>query len=185
MNTLNFFLTLDTTANDIGPGPCGGNANLDCRGADADQPLEFRASATSCCRAVGLNADVLGLNEIENTPGVDPLAEHRQRAPVVLMEVADDRRFLLADTGISVAPKLLERLDILRSVVELAQALGAESPRVALMAATESVNAAMPETAEAAELQARNQAGEFADCVIQGPLSFDLAYAADAADKKR
>ena len=41
MNTLNFFLTLDTTVNDNGPGPCGGNQNLDCRGADADQPLEF------------------------------------------------------------------------------------------------------------------------------------------------
>ena len=41
MNTLNFFVTLDTTTNDSGPGPCGGNANLDCRGADADQPLEF------------------------------------------------------------------------------------------------------------------------------------------------
>ena len=31
----------------------------------------------------------------------------------------------------------------------------------------------------------RNRQGEFADCVIQGPLSFDLAYAADAGDKKR
>ena len=36
MNTLNFFLTLDTTASDTGGGPCGGNANLDCRGADAN-----------------------------------------------------------------------------------------------------------------------------------------------------
>jgi phosphate butyryltransferase len=102
------------------------------------------------------------------------------------MEVArDDRRFLLADTGICVRPSLDERADILGAAVEVAGALGVARPRVALMAATETVSAAMPETAEAAELEARNRAGEFAGCVIQGPLSFDLAYAADAAGKKR
>jgi hypothetical protein len=76
MNTLNFFLTLDTTASDTGPGPCGGNANLDCRGADADQPNEFTRQRDKLLQALaGLNADVLGLNELENTPGVDPLAD--------------------------------------------------------------------------------------------------------------
>ena len=58
-------------------------------------------------------------------------------------------------------------------------------PRVALMAATEKVKPAMPETVEAAELQRRNRQGEFPGCSIQGPLSFDLAYAADAGAKKR
>ncbi len=105
---------------------------------------------------------------------------------VVLMEIPrDDRRFLLADTGICVQPTIETRIDILHSAIEVARRLRADPPRVALMAATESVNAAMPETLEAAELQRRNAAGEFADCVVQGPLSFDLAYAADAADKKR
>jgi uncharacterized protein len=74
MNTLNYFLTLDTTASDSGPGPCGGNANLDCRGADADQPLEFTRQRDKLLAALsGLGADVIGLNELENTPGVDPL----------------------------------------------------------------------------------------------------------------
>ena len=43
----------------------------------------------------------------------------------------------------------------------------------------------MPETVEAAELTRRNQQGEFADCSIAGPLSFDLAYAAEAGARKR
>ncbi len=74
MNTLNFFVTLDTTSNDSGPGPCGGNANLDCRGADADQPLEFDRQRTKLLSALtGLNGDIIGLNELENTPGVEPL----------------------------------------------------------------------------------------------------------------
>ena len=55
------------------PGPCGGNANLDCRGADADQPDEFTRQRTKLLQALdGLDADIIGLNELENTPGVDP-----------------------------------------------------------------------------------------------------------------
>jgi phosphotransacetylase len=105
---------------------------------------------------------------------------------VVLMEIPrDGRRFLLADTGICVRPKVPARLDILRSTVEVAAALGAEIPRVAVMAASESVSTAMPETAEAAEIERRCEADEVPGCVVQGPLSFDLAYAADAGDKKR
>jgi predicted extracellular nuclease len=76
MNTLNFFLTLDTTASDTGPGPCGGNANLDCRGADADQPLEFDRQRDKLLQALaGLDGDIVGLNELENTPGVEPLLD--------------------------------------------------------------------------------------------------------------
>jgi phosphate butyryltransferase len=52
------------------------------------------------------------------------------------------------------------------------------------MAATETIKPSMPETVEAAELVQRNRQGEIAHCVIEGPLSFDLAYAADAGAKK-
>jgi phosphate butyryltransferase len=104
---------------------------------------------------------------------------------VVLMEVPRDRRrFLLADTGISVHPSLDERIDILRSALEVAGALWETTPKVALMAATETVKPSMPETVEAAELVRRHARGELADCLIEGPLSFDLAYAADAGAKK-
>ena len=53
------------------------------------------------------------------------------------------------------------------------------------MAATETVKPSMPETVEAAELARARRNGEFGDCLIEGPLSFDLAYAADAGAKKR
>jgi phosphotransacetylase len=43
----------------------------------------------------------------------------------------------------------------------------------------------MPETLDAAELQRRGEAGAFPNSLVQGPLSFDLAYAAEAAGKKR
>jgi uncharacterized protein len=82
MNTLNFFLTLDTTASDSGPGPCGGNQNLDCRGADSNQPDEFTRQRTKLVEALaGLGSDVIGLNELENTPGVDPLSDPNGLVP--------------------------------------------------------------------------------------------------------
>ncbi|MBX6315802.1 MAG: phosphate butyryltransferase [Isosphaeraceae bacterium] len=105
---------------------------------------------------------------------------------VVLMEIPHAaRRFLLADTGILIHPTLEQKADLLRSLVEVARALGADQPRVAVLAATEKVNAAMPETLDAAELQRRGQASAFGNADVQGPLSFDLAYAAEAAASKR
>jgi phosphotransacetylase len=52
------------------------------------------------------------------------------------------------------------------------------------MAATETVRPSMPETVDAAEICRRSRLGEFGDCVIEGPLSFDLAYAPEAGAKK-
>jgi phosphate butyryltransferase len=104
---------------------------------------------------------------------------------VVLMEVLPiRRRFLLADTGVSIQPTLEQKVDILQSCVAVARSLGSYPPRVAAMAASESVSPKMSETEEAAELQRRAEAGEFGDVLVQGPLSFDLAYASDAGDKK-
>jgi phosphotransacetylase len=105
---------------------------------------------------------------------------------VVLLEVRPSgRRFLLADTGICIRPTLEQKADVLRHAVAVAAALGADVPRVAALAATETVTDAMPETLDAAELQRRAGAGEFPGCLVQGPLSFDLACAAEAGDRKR
>jgi len=109
---------------------------------------------------------------------------------VVLMEIPrDGRRFLLADTGITVRPTLQQKADILQSLVELATLLrqprATDLPRVAAMAASEKLSDAMPETLEATELARRNAAGEFPGCLVAGPLSFDLAYAAEAGEKKK
>jgi phosphate butyryltransferase len=95
------------------------------------------------------------------------------------------RAFLLADTGICIKPTLDQKKDILRSAVIVAQALGVSEPRVAALAASESVSDAMPETLDAAALEHCQQAGKLPGCLVQGPLSFDLAYEASAGDKKR
>lgn len=103
----------------------------------------------------------------------------------VLMEILrDGRRFILTDTGVMIRPSLSARLDLLQSAVTMAQSLGVTRPRVAVMAASETVKDAMPETLDASELQQRNERGEITGCDVQGPLSFDLAYAPAAAGAK-
>ena len=72
-NVLNYFLTVDTTSSSSS-GACGASATLDCRGADnTTERDQQQAKLTAALN--GLNADVLGLIELENTPNVDPLAE--------------------------------------------------------------------------------------------------------------
>ena len=76
MNTLNYFLTLDYPTDDPLDNKCGPLLDMECRGADSDQPLEFQRQRNKLLAAlIGLNADVIGLNEMENTPGVEPLAD--------------------------------------------------------------------------------------------------------------
>ena len=53
--------------------PSGANQNLDCRGADSTQELT-RQRTKLLAALSAMDADVVGLMEMENTPGVEPLA---------------------------------------------------------------------------------------------------------------
>lgn len=69
MNALNYFLTLDNAGF-----VCGPNRDMECRGADdAGELARQRVKLLNALE--GLNADIIGLNEVENTPGVFPLAD--------------------------------------------------------------------------------------------------------------
>ena len=72
-NVLNYFLTIDTTASSS-TGPCGGAQDLDCRGADSALELELQRDKLLAALST-MDADVFGLMEMENTPGVNPLAD--------------------------------------------------------------------------------------------------------------
>jgi phosphotransacetylase len=70
-------------------------------------------------------------------------------------------------------------------VVEIAHALQEPNPHVAWLAASETVNDRMPETGEAQHLVTHIRDDlEFPRCIVDGPLSFDLAYAPEAANRK-
>ena len=71
-NVLNYFLTIDTTASNS-VGDCGPTLGADCRGADSGRELERQREKLTQA-LLGLDADVIGLIELENTPGVEPLS---------------------------------------------------------------------------------------------------------------
>ena len=103
MNTLNFFLTADIEPNNP-PSPndnkCGPANTLECRGWDSNQPTEFTRQRTKLLEALaGLNADVLGLNELENSGGVDPLGDPERGIVAGLNDLLGDGTYAAIDTG--------------------------------------------------------------------------------------
>ena len=62
--------------------------------------------------------------------------------------------------------------------------LGIKNPKVAVLSATERSNPKMPESIEAAQLKSMNINGEIAGCIVEGPISFDLAMDAQSATIK-
>jgi phosphate butyryltransferase len=83
---------------------------------------------------------------------------------------------LLSDGAIIIAPALNDKAAIIKNAVELACSVGIKTPKVALLAAIETVNPEkMPCTADAAILTQMNRRGEFPNCIIDGPLAFDNA----------
>ena len=69
-NVLNYFTTLDDGVNDI----CGPDENQECRGADDAE--EFTRQRDKIIAAIAaIDADVVGLIEIENHPGDVPTAD--------------------------------------------------------------------------------------------------------------
>jgi phosphate butyryltransferase len=90
----------------------------------------------------------------------------------------------LTDCAINVAPDLAQKKDIVENAIELARALGYEMPKVALLAAVESVNPDMQATLDAAALSKMAQRGQIKHALVDGPLAFDNAVDSDAARHK-
>jgi phosphate butyryltransferase len=77
-----------------------------------------------------------------------------------------------------------DKVSIINNTVEVVHACGIECPKVAPLAAVEVVNPKMPATVDAAELTKMNEAGEITGCIVDGPLSLDLAIDPEAAKHK-
>ena len=89
-NVLNYFLTIDQGQDDCGPAQ-----DQECRGADTDEELT-RQRSKILAALDALDADVLGLIEMENTPGVEPLAD----LVAGLNETAGTGAYDFIDTGV-------------------------------------------------------------------------------------
>ena len=91
---------------------------------------------------------------------------------------------ITTDGGMVMYPTLEQKRQIIENAVGVLLSLGYEKPKVAVLAAVETVNEKMPETIDAAKLKEWNQQGIIKDCVIEGPISYDLAVSKGASEAK-
>ncbi len=94
------------------------------------------------------------------------------------------RPFIITDAAINIAPTLADKADIVRNAIDLAHAIGVAEPRVAILAAVETVNASMPATLDAAALCKMADRGQITGGLLDGPLAFDNAVSIAAAHIK-
>lgn len=94
------------------------------------------------------------------------------------------RPFIVTDAAVNVAPDLMQKADIVRNAIDLAHAIGVARPRVAILAAVETVTPSMPATLDAAALCKMADRGQISGGLLDGPLAFDNAVSIAAARTK-
>lgn len=113
------------------------------------------------------------------------LRTDRLLSHVMLYEVPSlGRVFGISDAGMNINPDLNAKKQIIENGVDLFHFLGVKIPRVALLAAVETVNPDMQCTLDAAALTAMNRRGQISGCLVDGPLALDNALYEDSAIQK-
>ncbi|MDF2558360.1 MAG: phosphate butyryltransferase [Bacillales bacterium] len=104
---------------------------------------------------------------------------------VAMLEIPTYHKLLaITDGGMMLAPNLDEKKQIIENTVRSFLAMGYTCPKVAVVAAVETVNPKMPETVDANSLKKMNQDGEIQNCLIEGPISYDLTMNKESAEIK-
>jgi len=109
----------------------------------------------------------------------------RRMTHVVALDVPTySRPLFLTDTVIQHHPCIEAKRDIVQNAVELLQALGIETPKVAILSALERVDPQMESTIEAAALCKMADRGQIVGAVVDGPMPFETAISEEAAERK-
>jgi phosphate acetyltransferase len=117
--------------------------------------------------------------------GKHNLRTGRRVSHVFIMDVPTYPRLLfITDAAINIYPDLETKRDIIINAIELAHALGIETPKVAILSAVETVNPKIKSTIDAADLCKMADRGQITGGILDGPLAFDNAVSAEAAKIK-
>lgn len=165
-------------------------------GIAAFRLIDDADEAAAAARAVALvrsgAADVLMKGKLNSTPFLRAVlqAEKAERPTAVLSHMAafevpgQDRLLFFTDGGMAIAPDLEMKRLLLENALTALRAMGIPAPKVAVLTANELVNPKMPATVDAAALAELAQAGAFGDCLVEGPVSMDVALDCEAAERK-
>jgi len=121
----------------------------------------------------GVSTEDLIVSAISASRG---LRTERRMSHVYVIDVPTyPKPLFITDAMINIAPGLSEKRDICQNAIDLARALGIPAPKVALLAAVETINPKMPATIDAATLCKMAERGQINGAVLDGPLTFDEA----------
>lgn len=90
----------------------------------------------------------------------------------------------VSDSGVNVAPDLQDKKSILTNLVNAMKNMGIEEPKIGVLTANEKVDKSNPATVEAAALVEMMREGDIPHCLLEGPISFDIAFDPEAAAHK-
>jgi phosphate acetyltransferase len=109
----------------------------------------------------------------------------RRISHVFIMDVPTYHKVLVVtDAAINIAPTLEDKVDICQNAIDLAISLGVSTPKLAILAAVETVSSKMPATLDAAALCKMADRGQITGGLLDGPLAFDNAISKEAARVK-
>nr|WP_300095081.1 bifunctional enoyl-CoA hydratase/phosphate acetyltransferase [Sedimentibacter sp.] len=101
---------------------------------------------------------------------------------VAILEVPTYHKLIsITDGGMMMYPDAEEKKQIIENAVDVFLAMGYECPKVAVLAAVETVNPKMPETVDADLLKKMNKDGVIKNCIVEGPISVDLTLNKESA----
>ena len=131
--------------------------------------------------------EALSIYKTDDAPQEKPAK--KMASHTALFVFPDGRFFALSDAavnpGFRSSDALLQvienQIDVVRSVVDTSHTL-----KVAMITAVEKETSAIPATLLAAEAEDRGNSfdGKYGPVIVEGPLSFDVATAADVAEEK-
>ncbi|MCW7509781.1 bifunctional enoyl-CoA hydratase/phosphate acetyltransferase [Leptospira levettii] len=138
-----------------------------------------RDGAVEALMKGSLHTDELMAAVVASTSGLR--TKRRVSHCFVLQTPRYPRPFIVTDAAINLAPTLEQKADIVRNAIDLAHVIGVAKPKVAILAAVETVSPSMPATLDAAALCKMADRGQIEGGVLDGPLAFDNAVSIAAA----
>ena len=158
--------------------------------AEHSHDAATKAVALAAAREVGalmkgsLHSDELMAAVVKSDAGLR--TERRISHAYLMDQESYSKAFIITDAAVNIAPDLATKADIVQNAVDLWHALfGADIlPKVAVLAAVETVNPKMIATLDAAALCKMADRGQITGCLMDGPLAFDNAISVEAARTK-
>ncbi|MBP2652814.1 MAG: phosphate butyryltransferase [Firmicutes bacterium] len=92
--------------------------------------------------------------------------------------------FAITDVALNPYPNLDQKRQMIENAVITLNKMGITQPKIAVMSSAEEVNPKVPESVDADELKKMQLSGIIKDCIVEGPISYDLAISKEAADLK-